>query len=134
VRLLGALTQDELRLQYQAARVVAVPSVVAPDGDRDGVPNVLLEGLAAGCPVAASRAGAIAEAIEDGVNGLLVPSGDAQALAAALKRLLEDAGLRARLRAAGHTTLTRDFDAARNAAALAHRLTAAMQVGERQTP
>jgi glycosyltransferase involved in cell wall biosynthesis len=63
--------------------------------------QVVIEGMAAGVPVVASNAGGPAETITDGDNGLLVPPGDVAALAAALRRLIADAGLRARLSAAG---------------------------------
>jgi glycosyltransferase involved in cell wall biosynthesis len=63
--------------------------------------NVIVEGLAEGVPVVASDAGGPAEIITDEVNGLLVPPGDVAALAGALHRLIADAGLRARLSAAG---------------------------------
>jgi glycosyltransferase involved in cell wall biosynthesis len=75
--------------------------VVDRSGNVDGLPNVVLEALAAGRPVVASRVAGIPDVIDDGVNGLLVPEADAAALAAALRRLADDPPTRARLGCAG---------------------------------
>jgi glycosyltransferase involved in cell wall biosynthesis len=69
-----------------------VPSGEAASGDAEGLPNVLLEAMAAGAPIVATRHAGIGEAVEDGRSGILVPSGDADALTAALRRLLEAPG------------------------------------------
>jgi glycosyltransferase involved in cell wall biosynthesis len=66
----------------------------------EGLPYTLLEAMALGIPVIASRVGGLAEVIEDGRTGLLLPPEDAPALAAAIRQLQRDAGLRARLGAA----------------------------------
>ena len=97
VRLVGPLPREELAAALAAADVVAVPSVVDRAGNVDGLPNALLEGLAAGRPVLASRVAGIPDVVEDGVNGLLVPPGDSAALAQALGRLAADPELRQRL-------------------------------------
>jgi colanic acid/amylovoran biosynthesis glycosyltransferase len=76
---------------------VLVPSVVAPDGDIEGLPSVVPEAMAQACPVIGSAEGGIAEAIRDGVSGLLVPPGDAAALARSMARMTNEHGLRARL-------------------------------------
>jgi glycosyltransferase involved in cell wall biosynthesis len=75
-------------------QVLAVPSVVDTQGNVDGLPNVLLEALASGCAVVASRVAGIPDVVRDGENGLLVPPGDAAALAGSLCRLLGNAALR----------------------------------------
>lgn len=77
--------------------ILVVPSVIDQAGNVDGLPNVLLESLASGCAVIASRVAGIPEVIEDGKNGLLVPQKDEGALASAIRRLLADADLRRRL-------------------------------------
>ena len=61
---------------YRAADLFVLANRIAPDGDRDGLPNVLLEAGALELPVVASRLGAVPELIEDGVNGRLVPPDD----------------------------------------------------------
>jgi glycosyltransferase involved in cell wall biosynthesis len=70
-------------------------------GDRDGVPNVLLEAMAVGVPVIAGAAGGVAEAVEDGQSGLLVEPESPELLADAIERVLGDSELRARLVAGG---------------------------------
>jgi glycosyltransferase involved in cell wall biosynthesis len=119
VRLAGALTQEQLMDVYGTAMIFAAPSVELAGGDRDGVPNVILEAMAAGLPVVASAAGAIPEAVTDGVQGVLVPPGDPEALAGALEKLLGDPQARRRMGESGRATVCREFDAARNAEALA---------------
>jgi glycosyltransferase involved in cell wall biosynthesis/ubiquinone/menaquinone biosynthesis C-methylase UbiE len=94
VELRGFLPQEELASWYRRAAVVALPARVTADGNRDGIPNVLLEALACGTAVVSTPVGSIGEVIEDEKNGLLVPPDDAQALARALERLLEQPQLR----------------------------------------
>ena len=100
VRFLGQLTKDDLARAYAGCDLLVAPSVPAASGDQDGLPVALLEAMSAGCPVVASRIAGIDEAVVDGETGLLVPPGDAAALAAALSRLLGDPDLRDRLGAA----------------------------------
>jgi glycosyltransferase involved in cell wall biosynthesis len=109
VRLVGALPPAETLERMRHAQVLAVPSVVAADGDRDGLPSVLLEAMALGTPCVATDVTGIPEALEDGVTGLLVRQHDAGALAGACARLLTDAALRARLAAAARTRVERRF-------------------------
>lgn len=96
------------------ADVFVFPGVTARDGRRDVTPNVVLEAMAMGRPVVASRSGGIPELIEDGVSGLLVPPGDAPALAAAIQRLADDRALRERLGAAARQRVEDRFDIDRN--------------------
>lgn len=105
VRLVGALDRGDVAFALAAADIVAVPSVVDSAGNVDGLPNTLLEAMASGRAVVASRVAGIPDVITDGVNGLLVPPGDAQALRAALVRLAADDGLRARLGRAARATV-----------------------------
>jgi glycosyltransferase involved in cell wall biosynthesis len=97
VTLAGVLDRDRVADALAAADVVAVPSVVDSAGNVDGLPNVLLEGLAAGRAVVASRVAAIPDVVEDGETGVLVPPGDVEALAAALRALADDPARRDRL-------------------------------------
>ena len=85
----GWVPNAELRRMMAGALAVCVPSVEAASGDAEGLPNVVLEAMAAGAPIVATHHAGIGEAIEDGRSGLLVPSGDADALTAALRRLVE---------------------------------------------
>jgi colanic acid/amylovoran biosynthesis glycosyltransferase len=100
VRWLGTLERPALARALAGSGIVVVPSVAAASGDQDGLPVVLLEAMAAGCAVVASRLPGIAQVVSDGRTGLLVPPGDAPALGAAIARLLADGDLRARLGAA----------------------------------
>jgi len=109
VRWLGALTQPEVLARYRAADVFALSSRVAGDGDRDGLPNVLMEAQSQGLPCVATAVSGIPELIEDGVTGLLVPPRDRDALAHAIARLVADPALRARLGRAGRERTSRDF-------------------------
>ena len=105
----GAIARPELLARLRAADLFVLASRVARDGDRDGLPNVLLEAQSQGLPCVATRVSAIPELIEDGVTGLLCPSGDPDALAAALERLLRDRSLRRRLGAAGERRVRSEF-------------------------
>jgi len=76
---------------------------------RDGLPNALLEAMACGRPVVGAAAGGIPDAVRDGTDGLLVDPGDVGALVVALRRVLDDRDLAARLGAAGRERVRRDF-------------------------
>jgi len=127
VRLRSAVAQDELRDIYRGARVFALPCRVTADGDRDGFPNVLAEAMAMGVPVVSTAISGIPEFIDDGVHGLLVPGGDANALADALKRLLADDMLHARLARAGRQRIVERFDSRRTTIALRELFVAQLQ-------
>jgi colanic acid/amylovoran biosynthesis glycosyltransferase len=99
--------------------LLVVPSRVAPDGDRDGIPNVILEAFAAATPVVATRLEGIAEAVTDRRTGVLVEPGDTAALAAAIEELLRDAHLRRTLARTAHRTARERFPLDRNTRQLA---------------
>jgi glycosyltransferase involved in cell wall biosynthesis len=113
IELAGRRTHAELPADHAWADVLVVPSVTDAAGDRDGLPNVVLEGLASGLPVLASDCAALPTAVRHEENGLLVPAGDAAALAAALRRLAADAALRERLGRAARASAEREHDLAR---------------------
>jgi len=95
---------------YGEADIFALASRVAADGDRDGLPNVLMEAQAAGLPAVATNVSAIPELIAGGVTGLLVKAGDAAAISDALERLIRDPALRRQLGAAGAARVAKEFD------------------------
>lgn len=97
VTFVGALGRVDLAREYGAADVAVFPSVPAGSGDQDGLPVALLEAMGAGCAVVVTRLPGLADAVQDGVSGLVVPPGDPDALAAALDGVLGDRGLRDRL-------------------------------------
>lgn len=109
VELVGRRTHADLPDLYAAADIVVVPSVVDAAGDRDGLPNVVLEAMACGRAIVASDVAAIPSAIVDGAHGLLVPPGDAVALAGALGALVADPALRVRLGAAARARAEERF-------------------------
>ncbi|MGH6719179.1 MAG: glycosyltransferase family 4 protein [Alphaproteobacteria bacterium] len=105
----GAQPQERVLDAYRAADLFVLTPVVAADGDRDGLPNVLVEAQSQELAVVATRIAAVPELVEDGVNGVLVPPGEPTAIAAALARLIADPAARARLGRAGRARVTRDF-------------------------
>lgn len=119
VTLAGAVSQADVDAWLKRARLFALPCVVAPDGDCDGLPNAILEAMAAGVPVVSTPVGAINEAVESGRTGLLVAPGDAGALAAAMEELLKNDGLCRTLGLSGRAMVTERFDVARNVEPLA---------------
>lgn len=106
---LGAQPQTEVLARLRAADLFTLASRVADDGDRDGLPNVLIEAQSQELPVVATRAAAIPELIDNDSTGLLVPPDDPAALAAALERLIRDPALRQRLGRAGAVRVRTDF-------------------------
>lgn len=118
VRFTGPCTPGQVTDWMRRARVLAVPSVTSASGDTEGLPTVLVEGLAAGLPAVGTRHAGIPEAIRDGESGYLVAERDTGALA---RRLLDvlgaGSGWEAMSRAA-RTLAERDFDLSRQTAVL----------------
>lgn len=97
----GALPQADVLAAYRCADLFVLASIVAGDGDRDGLPNVLVEAQSQALPAVATELSAIPELLSEGVNGLMVPPGDPAALSAALRRLISAPRLRRELGEAG---------------------------------
>lgn len=110
VALPGACSQQELIPALQRADLFALASFVTDDGDRDGVPNVLVEAMACGLPVVSTSVAGIPELVRPGHNGLLVPPRAVAALAAALAELLGDDARRAGMGASARATVVEHFD------------------------
>ena len=117
VEFLGRRPHDEVASLVRGCEVFALPSIAEPFG------IAALEALACGRPVVASAVGGLPEFIEDGRNGLLVAPGDPEALACALRRLLEDGALRAALGEAGRRTAHEGYSAEAMGAAYEAKLT-----------
>ena len=118
----GPLAQPELLEIYRECDIFALASRVARDGDRDGLPNVLMEAQSQSLPCVATRVSAIGELVRDGVNGVLVAENDAPALARALAALIEDPARRRTLGEAGEAHVRSHFALERNIETLAVRL------------
>lgn len=121
VELAGAQPQEVVRASLDEAAVFALPSQVAGDGGRDGIPVALMEAMASGCPVVSCLTSGIPELVGDGESGLLVKERDPASLANALQRLLADRALRRELSTAARRRVEQQFDARTEARKL-HRL------------
>ena len=115
----GALARPEVLARLRTADIFVLASRIARDGDRDGLPNVLLEAQSQGLPCVATRVSAIPELIDDEATGVLSPPGDSAALAVAIERLLEDPDLRRRLGTAGERRVRAEFSSVAGADRLA---------------
>ncbi|MGI8563400.1 MAG: glycosyltransferase [Candidatus Dormibacter sp.] len=110
VRFLGARTHQEVAAAYLEADVFVQASVVLPNGDRDGIPNSLLEAMASGLPVVATNVGGIPEVVVDGESGLLAMPGKPEALARLLICLAADRVTRQRLGRGARARVVEHFD------------------------
>jgi len=117
----GALAQDQLLEEYRKADLFALACRVARDGDRDGLPNVLVEAQSQGLACIATRVSAIPELVHEGATGVLVAENDIAALAAALALLMRDPVRRRVLGAAGEARVRAEFALSANFERLARR-------------
>jgi glycosyltransferase involved in cell wall biosynthesis len=113
----GAQDQNQVRAALAAGDLFVLASRIAADGDRDGLPNVLMEAASQGLALVATEVAAIPEFVTADC-GVLIPPGDPAALAAALQALIGDPAARARLGVAAQSRVQRDFPFARGCEAL----------------
>ena len=113
VTFLGQKDREQLLKEFRSATCIVIPSVTAPDGDRDGTPNVLGEAVAAGVPIVASRIAGLQELLEHGSSGLLHEPGDPNELGACIRRLLDEPFLGDRLAKEAKRQLRATLDLAR---------------------
>lgn len=130
VTLTGPLPYPDVVERYRRASAFALPCIIAPDGDRDGIPNVILEAMAAAVPVVSTPVSGIPEVLRDGDTGIVVPEKDAAAVAAAIERLLDDPDLAGELARRGRDFVAAEFDLERNIDRLVQRF-AALQPAHR---
>ena len=122
VNLLGPRREDEVAKMMRDAALVVLPSVVAPDGQMEGIPVALMEAMAMGRPVVSTTISGIPELVRDG--GLLVSPGDPRALADAMRSLLDDPQRAAEMGARGRALVEREFELSACTARLLARLRA----------
>lgn len=118
--LTGPLFQPEVRAHLHRATFFVLPCIIAADGDRDGIPNTLIEAMAMELPVVSTTVSGIPELITSEKEGLLVPPRDAVALADALARLLGNAALRRSLGQNGRAKVVAEFNLEKNVEQLVH--------------
>ena len=118
VEFLGALPNTEVWGLLERAHLFALASRQTADGDRDGIPNVLLEAAVAGVPIVATRAGSIPELLGDDENGLLAPPSQPDVLSQCLSRLMTDPDLRQRLRKSAYQKVQQEFNLQANVTAM----------------
>lgn len=118
VELVGPLPQNEVMKLVQSASLLAAPCVNGADGNRDGLPTVLLEAMALGTPCISTAVAGIPEAIRHRDTGLLIAERDVGALSDGLAVLLEDATLRCHLAGSARALIEKEFDVNRNTAGL----------------
>jgi glycosyltransferase involved in cell wall biosynthesis len=106
VTLTGWLDPAAIRPLMASAHALLVPSIIASDGDAEGLPSVIPEAMAQACPVIGSDQGGITEAIRTEETGLLIPPGDHAALAAAMHRIAGEQQTRARMGTAAYADVS----------------------------
>ncbi|EHJ48028.1 glycosyl transferase group 1 [Solidesulfovibrio carbinoliphilus subsp. oakridgensis] len=114
----GFVSHDRMGELYAASDIFVMPSVIHASGDRDGIPNVIMEALAHRLPVVATAVSGIPEVVEDGVTGRLVPQRNPEALADAIMDLAADRGRALALAAAGRDRVAAMFDPETNTRAI----------------
>jgi glycosyltransferase involved in cell wall biosynthesis len=134
VSFLGPLTESETTAEYDRADIFALACRELDNGDRDGIPNVILEAMAHSLPVVSTDGGSVGEAVVDGEAGLVVPQGDVEALASALRRLVDSRNLRHELGQGGRRQIERFFDRHANLPHVVDALSAAGLLTAGETP
>jgi len=127
----GRRDRHEIIRLLQTADVLVVPSVPTASGRREGIPVVLMEAMASGVPVVASRLSGIPELVQHQVNGLLAEPRDAGGLASAIELLCNNPELRTQLGDAGRKTVEENFNMETNVGCLLRRIRST--ISDRQT-
>jgi glycosyltransferase involved in cell wall biosynthesis len=114
ITLCGAAPHEAVIEKYGRATLFVLPCITAHDGDRDGIPTVLMEAMAMQLPIVSTHHSGIPELVQDKINGLLLPPGDEEALANALAELLDNPALRRQLGQRGREKVIEDFEVEQN--------------------
>ncbi|MBN6065642.1 glycosyltransferase family 4 protein [Aggregatibacter actinomycetemcomitans] len=129
VQMVGPMPQPDIIHLVTQSKMMVAPCVISEDGDRDGLPTVLLESMALGTPVISTQVAGIPELVQDEITGLCIPSQDPTALADAITRLLDDETLGQQLSLNARALIEREYDEDRNAAELRKVFAAAIAKG-----
>ncbi|HEX6179496.1 MAG TPA: glycosyltransferase family 4 protein [Thermoanaerobaculia bacterium] len=122
VNIAGPRPEAEVARMMAEARMFVLPSIVASDGQMEGIPVALMEALATGRPVVSTKISGIPELVEDGASGFLVEPEDARALAAAMKKILTDRDLAEKMGRRGQEKVRAEFSQRECVAQLIARL------------
>ena len=131
--LLGRRTQEELRPLLRGVDAFVAPYIETESGDKDGIPTAVLEAMSSGLAIVATDAGAMAEVIDDGVEGRIVPQRNPARMADVLAELAADQGWVARMGRCAHERFVREFDAQVTEAVLHERVAAIVRGRESST-
>ena len=119
VRFLGSCSEDAVRASLDAADVFVLPSIVADDGQMEGLPVALMEALACGVPTVSTELSGIPEIVVDGVTGLLAAPGDAASLNDTLTAMVQRGSATVEFAEAGRALVDSEFDLRESVSALA---------------
>ena len=106
----GTLPHEKVLAYYDTSDLFVLGCEKAANGDRDGIPNVFIESMAMGVPVVGTHISAIPELVIDGITGRLVPPGQPEKMAGAMRELLTDAALRGKIIPAARQRVSQAFD------------------------
>jgi glycosyltransferase involved in cell wall biosynthesis len=106
----GNLPLEEVAIEYGDADIFVLPCIVGKDGNRDGIPNVIMEAMSSGLAVISTLISGIPEVIDDGKDGFLVPERDSMALASSIEILCRDSDLRKRIGKKAREKMINKFD------------------------
>lgn len=129
VILTGFLSQDDLRRIYRESHIFIHPSELAADSNQEGVPNSMLEAMASGLPVVATRHGGIPEAVQEGMDGILVPERDEPALYEGLLKLTSQPELWRQMGKQASRSVAKNFEQGQQIARLEAAYAEALRVG-----
>lgn len=129
----GAVDVDAALDLVRSSTLFVMPSIMLPDGRRDGIPVALIEAMALGVPVISTTVSGIPELVRNGDTGVLVPPRDAPALADAIESLLDDPDRREALARSGQRYVEREFDIVDSGRAMAELFRGSAD-GTRNTP
>jgi len=115
IKLHGNLPRQSVAALLAKSDVLALTSIRTDAGWREGIPVALMEGMACGLPVVSTKMSGIPELVDSGLNGILVPPRDSEAIAKALETLAKDKNLRAAMGRAGREKVAREFNLRQNA-------------------